>query len=81
MLVVGATNIDDLARVRRAAPTLAFLVPGVGEQGGSAADVIRAGRRADGHGLVISASRSVLYAGDETAIRKAAESLFHEMAD
>jgi len=79
MLVVGATNTGDLARVRAAAPTLAFLVPGVGEQGGSARDVATAGRRRDGRGLAVSASRSVLYGGSEAQIRKAAEDLHHEL--
>jgi orotidine-5'-phosphate decarboxylase len=79
MLVVGATNIDDLRRVRAAAPSLPFLVPGVGEQGGSAREVAGAGRRADGRGLIVSASRSVLYAGSEADIRAAAEHLYHEL--
>jgi orotidine-5'-phosphate decarboxylase len=79
MLVVGATNLDDLKRVRAAAPTLPFLVPGVGEQGGSARQVAAAGRRADGRGLLVSASRSVLYAGSEPHIREAAEHLYHEL--
>jgi len=79
MLVVGATNIDDLACVRRAAPTLPFLVPGIGEQGGSARNVAKAGRRSDGLGLVVSASRSVLYAGGETEIRRAAEDVYRDL--
>jgi orotidine-5'-phosphate decarboxylase len=79
MLVVGGTYVDDLARVRAAAPGLAFLVPGIGEQGGSARDAARAGRRADGLGLVVSASRSVLYAGAEDLIRRAAETLFDDL--
>jgi len=80
MLVVGSTDIADLAQVRRVAPTLPFLVPGVGEQGGSAAEVVRAGPRADGQGLIVSASRSILYAGSETAIRRAAEAVKAELA-
>jgi orotidine-5'-phosphate decarboxylase len=81
MLVVGATYPDDLARVRAAAPTLPFLVPGIGEQGGSPRAVALAGRRKDGRGLVVSASRSVLYAGDEGQIRRAAEDIHRELAD
>ncbi len=81
MLVVGATNLDDLGRVREAAPSLPFLVPGIGEQGGSAREVVARGRRADGHGLVISASRSILYAGDEGQIRRAAEAVYGDIAD
>ncbi len=81
MLVVGGTYTEDLARVRTAAPTLPFLVPGIGEQGGSARDAMRVGRRADGLGLAVSASRSVLYAGSENQIRAAAEAVFHDLAD
>ena len=80
MLVVGATNIDDLARVRAAAPSLSFLVPGVGEQGGSAAEAVAAGGRTDGRGLVVSASRSILYAGSEQKIRRAAETVRADLA-
>ena len=80
MLVVGATNIDDLARVRAAAPSLSFLIPGVGDQGGSAAEAVRAGSRTDGRGLVVSASRSILYAGSEEKIREAARILRAELA-
>ena len=72
MLVVGATKIDDMAAVRAAAPSLPFLVPGIGEQGGEPSEVLRIGRRADGEGLVVSASRSILYAGSDDAIRDAA---------
>jgi orotidine-5'-phosphate decarboxylase len=75
MLVVGATAPDDLARVRAAAPTLPFLVPGVGEQGGSPRAVVEAGARSDGKGLVVSASRSIIYAGDEDRVRSAAMAL------
>jgi orotidine-5'-phosphate decarboxylase len=73
MLVVGATAPRELAAVRAAAPGLAILVPGFGEQGGSGETVIRAGRRADGQGLLVSSSRKILYAGDEAQIRQAVE--------
>jgi orotidine-5'-phosphate decarboxylase len=72
MLVVGATAPEDLATVRAAAPTLPFLVPGVGEQGGSAEEVVRLGARADDAGLVVSVSRAILHAGDAAAVRAAA---------
>jgi orotidine-5'-phosphate decarboxylase len=81
MLVVGATYPEDLARVRAAAPSLPFLVPGIGEQGGSPRQAALAGRRKDGRGLVVSASRSVLYAGSETQIRRAAEDIHRELAE
>jgi orotidine-5'-phosphate decarboxylase len=69
MLVVGATAPRELARVREVAPSLAILVPGIGAQGGSGREVMAAGQRADGRGLLVSASRSILYAGDAAAIR------------
>ncbi len=82
MLVVGGTHIEDLTKVRAAAPTLPFLVPGIGEQGGSGRDVMRVGRRAsDGRGLVVSASRSVLFAGDEAQIRAAAEAVYADLVN
>jgi len=73
MLVVGANAPRELAAVRKVAPSLAILAPGFGEQGGSAEAVIRAGRRADGEGLFVSASRSILYAGEAPQILAAVE--------
>lgn len=63
MFVVGATQADELGRIRRLAPDNFLLVPGVGAQGGSLADVSRYGLTADG-GLLVNASRSILYASD-----------------
>ncbi|CAD2212694.1 uridine monophosphate synthetase [Angomonas deanei] len=66
-LVVGATDPVALARVRARAPTLWFLVPGIGAQGGSLKDALRAGLRADGSGLLINVSRSIAAASDPRA--------------
>lgn len=63
-LVVGATHPDTLARVRAQAPELWILAPGVGAQGGEVEATVRAGRRADGLGLLINASRSIARAAD-----------------
>ncbi len=63
-LVVGATYPDELRRVREVVGDLPILVPGVGAQGGDLEATIRAGHCRDGAGLVISVSRSVLYASD-----------------
>ena len=61
MLVVGAPYPQQLALVREAAGDLPLLVPGVGAQGGDPAAVRRC-VASDGRGLVVSASRSVIYA-------------------
>jgi orotidine-5'-phosphate decarboxylase len=65
-LVVGATAAEELATVRSIAPGTAFLVPGVGAQGGSIAAVLEAGpaTRAPaggrpGGGLVVNVSRGI----------------------
>ena len=58
-LVVGATHIEAMKRVRAAAPDLWFLVPGVGTQGGDLESAIRAGLRQDGRGMLINVSRGI----------------------
>jgi orotidine-5'-phosphate decarboxylase len=64
MLVVGATYPDDLARARELCPELTFLVPGVGAQGGDLGRVLEAGPDDRGLGLLINASRSIIFADD-----------------
>jgi uridine monophosphate synthetase len=66
-LVVGATYPEAIADLRTQSPYSWFLVPGVGAQGGEIEAVVRAGLRDDGLGLIINASRSVLYADDPAA--------------
>jgi orotidine-5'-phosphate decarboxylase len=58
--VVGATAPEALRALREALPDCGFLVPGYGAQGATASDVA-AGRRADGSGMVVNASRSVIH--------------------
>lgn len=60
--VVGATKSTDIRAVRSLAPEIPFLVPGVGAQGGSVEEVIRYGCTKDGFGVLINASRSIIYA-------------------
>jgi orotidine-5'-phosphate decarboxylase len=64
MLVVGATYPAEMQRIRKVAPNLPFLVPGVGAQGGDVAAVVHAGLDANGGGLLISSSRGVMYAAN-----------------
>jgi len=62
MFVVGATQGERFADVRRLAPNHFLLVPGVGEQGGCLADVVKYGMN-DTCGLLVNSSRQILYAG------------------
>ncbi|MEY2954025.1 MAG: orotidine-5-phosphate decarboxylase [Pseudomonadota bacterium] len=60
-LVVGATYPAEIETVRRLAPDVPLLIPGVGAQGGDAAATVRAGWRAEAP-IVVNSSRAVLYA-------------------
>jgi uridine monophosphate synthetase len=63
-LVVGATYPQALARVRTLAPDAWILLPGVGPQGGDLKAALVAGLRPDGLGIVVNASRGIIYADD-----------------
>jgi uridine monophosphate synthetase len=58
-LVVGATHLDAMKRVRAAAPDLWFLAPGVGTQGGELESTLKAGLRKNGMGVLLPISRSI----------------------
>ncbi len=62
MFVVGATRASDLAHIRTIIPEHFLLVPGVGAQGGSMAEVSHYGMNQD-CGLLVNASRAVIFAG------------------
>jgi orotidine-5'-phosphate decarboxylase len=81
MLVVGATVPKEMAELRAAHPNVTFLVPGIGAQSGDLGAVLAAGLDAQGLGLLISASRSIIYAGGgaSPAIRAAAAQLHQEI--
>ena len=63
MFVTGATQASELENIRKIIPDNFLLVPGVGFQGGSLADVSKYGMNID-CGLLVNASRAVIYAGD-----------------
>ncbi|MGO8948116.1 MAG: orotidine-5'-phosphate decarboxylase [Ktedonobacterales bacterium] len=71
-LVVGATYPSDLAEVRAVVGDLPILVPGIGTQGGDLEATLRAGLDSQGNGLVISASRSIIYASSDLDFAQAA---------
>ncbi|MFM9076040.1 MAG: orotidine 5'-phosphate decarboxylase, partial [Bacteroidota bacterium] len=71
MFVVGATHSDQIGTIRSLAPDNFFLVPGVGAQGGSLEEVMEKGMNAD-CGLLINASRSIIYASSGEDFEEAA---------
>ncbi len=64
MFVVGATKASDFESIRKIIPNHFLLVPGVGFQGGSLADVSKYGMNAD-CGLLVNASRAIIYASEK----------------
>lgn len=84
MYVVGATQGRLFEAIRRIVPNHFLLVPGVGAQGGSLADVCQYGMNKD-CGLLVNSSRGIIYADNtenfaEVAGQKAQE-LQTEMAE
>ena len=71
-LVTGATYPEELAHVRRVAPNLPLLIPGIGAQGGDLHASVRAAGTAAP--MLINASRSILYASNDHDFAEAAAS-------
>ncbi len=63
MYVVGATKAEMLSDIRKIIPNHFLLVPGIGAQGGSLADVVKYGMNKE-CGLLVNSSRAILYASN-----------------
>jgi orotidine-5'-phosphate decarboxylase len=70
-LVVGATYPAEIEAVRKVAPDVPLLIPGVGAQGGDALATVKAGWRAHAP-IVVNSSRAILYASGEEGYAEAA---------
>ena len=83
MYVVGATQGKMFLDIRKQAPNHFLLVPGVGAQGGSLAEVAQYGMN-DQCGLLVNSSRAIIYADKTEAFanvaREAAHAVQKEMA-
>jgi orotidine-5'-phosphate decarboxylase len=73
LLVVGATYPEEMKAIRQLVGDMPFLVPGIGAQGGDIQAIMEAGVDARQHGMLISASRSVLYASNGADFAEAAQ--------
>ena len=71
MYVVGATKAEMLTDIRAIVPEHFLLVPGVGAQGGSLAEVAKYGLNST-CGLLVNSSRQIIYASEEADYAKAA---------
>ena len=81
-LVVGATYPNELAAVRqRIGEAMPLLVPGIGAQGGDITATVNAGRNTAGTGMMVNASRAILYASGGDDWREAAAQAARDLRD
>lgn len=84
-LVVGSTWPGQLADIRERCPVQPILLPGIGAQGGDIVGSVKVGLDNSGAGLLLSASRSVIFAGEHSGenwiseVRQAALQLRNEI--
>ena len=80
-IVVGATAPKEISRIRNHAPSLPFLIPGIGAQGGDLTQSMVDGNK-NGDAL-INISRGISFSGDlsSNAIRNAAKDYLSQMRE
>ena len=80
-IVVGATAPKEISRIRNHAPSLPFLIPGIGAQGGDLTQSMLDGNK-NGDAL-INISRGISFSGDlsSKAIRNAAKDYLSQMRE
>ena len=80
-VVVGATYPKELRRVRAMIGDMPILVPGVGAQGGEVAATVQAGKDSRSGGMIISASRSIIFASSNRDFASAARVATEQLRD
>ena len=84
-LVVGATYPNEIERVRKVAPHVPLLIPGVGAQGGDAVATVKAGwKQQNGQTtapIIVNSSRAVLYASNGADFADAARKVAIQTRD
>jgi len=78
MFVVGATRAEMINEIRKIVPDHFLLIPGVGAQGGSLAEVARYGLNST-CGLLVNSSRGIIFADNSEKFDKAAGEKAREM--
>jgi orotidine-5'-phosphate decarboxylase len=77
MFVVGATQADEFINIRKLTPGHFYLVPGVGAQGGSLKEISEKAMIGD-CGLLVNASRAIIFASGEKDFAEAAKKVAKE---
>jgi orotidine-5'-phosphate decarboxylase len=79
MFVIGATNPDEFTNIRNLTPNHFYLVPGVGAQGGSLKEISEKAMTKE-CGLLVNASRAIIYASSEENFAEVAGRVASEYA-
>jgi orotidine-5'-phosphate decarboxylase len=80
-LVVGATHPRELKTIRKIAPEMPLLIPGIGKQGGDLKSAVRDGCDKNGQLAIINASRSIIYASSGKDFAEAARAEAKKMVE
>lgn len=86
MFVVGATQADSFINIRKLTPDHFYLVPGVGAQGGSLAAISEKAMIKDTSagaqcGILVNASRAIIYASNDENFASEARSIALQYQD
>lgn len=83
LIVAGATWPEQLGEIRKLAPEMFFLVPGIGTQGGNLQKTLEYGLNKNKSGLIINSSSAIIHATSEKNFahkaRKASKALRDEI--
>ncbi len=77
MFVIGATQAEEFVNIRTIIPDHFLLVPGIGAQGGSLKDISEKASNKD-CGLLVNASRAVIYASEKEDFAEEAKAIVQQ---
>lgn len=80
-IVIGATYPEDLRKARAIVGDMPILIPGVGTQGGAVAATVTAGKDNKGQGMIINASRGIIFASHGSDFAQAARTATERLRD
>jgi len=80
-LVAGATNPNELAKIRELVGNMLILIPGIGAQGGELKATVAAGLGPENARVIINSSRNILYASKNDDFAQAARSAAKKLRD
>ena len=80
-IVIGATYPQDLQQARAIVGDMPILIPGIGTQGGAVGATVAAGKDSRGQGMIINASRGIIFASHGSDFAQAARAATEHLRD